>query len=113
MKIERFEDIEGWKLARELTKSVYKLTHSQLFSKDWGLKDQITRASGSVMHNIAEGFFSGSDTEFRRFLRYSQHSCAEVQSELYIALDQNIYHQTNFMIYIERQKKQNPLLGDL
>ncbi len=52
MKIERFEDIEAWQLARELTKAVYAVTRHTDFSRDWGLKDQITRASGSAMHNI-------------------------------------------------------------
>jgi hypothetical protein len=53
MKIERFEDIEGWQIGRRLTALVYDLTKKDLFSRDWGLKDQIQRASGSVMHNIA------------------------------------------------------------
>lgn len=56
MKIERFEDIEGWKKARELTKLIYSFTRKDQFTKDYGLKDQITRASVSVMLNIAEGF---------------------------------------------------------
>jgi len=111
MKIERFEDIDGWKLARELTKSVYKATRSQLFAKDWGLKDQITRAAGSVMHNVAEGFGSGSDTEFRRFLRYSQRSCVEVQSELYIALDQNYISLEAFQDLYRAAEKTKSTIG--
>ena len=55
MAIERFEDIEGWKLARELTRLVYSATKERDFSRDFGLKDQIQRAAGSAMHNIAEG----------------------------------------------------------
>lgn len=51
MKIERFEDIEAWKLARELTRKVYELTKGDAFSKDYGLKDQIREAAGSTMHN--------------------------------------------------------------
>ncbi len=88
MKITRFEDIEGWQLARELTKQDYALALRGTFAKDFGLRDQITRASGSVMHNIAEGFDAGSNAEFVKFLRYSQRSCSEVQSQLYVALDQ-------------------------
>ena len=87
MKITRFEDIEGWQLARELTKRVYAVAMRGAFAKDFGLRDQITRASGSAMHNIAEGFDGGSNAEFVKFLRYSQRSCSEVQSQLYVALD--------------------------
>ena len=88
MKIERFEDIEAWQLARELTRKVYKLTKKQGFSKDYGLKNQIQNAAGSAMHNIAEGFDSETNPEFIRFLRYAKRSCTEVQSELYLALDE-------------------------
>ena len=96
MGISHFEDIEGWQLARELAKAVYELTKQPAFSRDFGLRDQIQRASGSVMHNIAEGFDSGSNAEFVRFLRYSQRSCTEVQSQLYIARDQNYITETQF-----------------
>ena len=82
MKIERFEDIEGWKLARELTRMVYSATKQAEFGKDYGLRDQIQRAAGSAMHNIAEGFDGGSNPEFVRFLRYAQRSCTEVKSQL-------------------------------
>lgn len=88
MTIRRFEDIEGWQLARELTKQVYAVAMRGAFAKDFGLRDQITRASGSAMHNIAEGFDGGSNAEFVKFLRYSQRSCSEIQSQLYVALDQ-------------------------
>ncbi len=96
MKITRFEDIEGWQLARELTKQVYAVAMRGTFSKDFGLRDQITRASGSAMHNIAEGFDGGSNAEFVKFLRYSQRSCSEVQSQLYVALDQTYITQEEF-----------------
>lgn len=96
MPIRRFEEIEGWRLARELTKRVYAVAMRGAFSKDFGLRDQITRASGSVMHNIAEGFDGGSNAEFLKFLRYSQRSCSEVQSQLYIALDQAYLTQDEF-----------------
>jgi len=88
MKIECFEDIEAWQLARELTRKVYRLTKKQGFAKDYGLKRQIQDAAGSSMHNIAEGFDSESNMEFIRFLRYAKRSCTEVQSELYVALDE-------------------------
>lgn len=96
MKIERFEEIEGWQLGRELTRMVYAATRQPLFAKDFGLKDQITRAAGSVMHNIAEGFDGGSNAEFIKFLRYAQRSASEVQSQLYVALDQEYVSEKDF-----------------
>jgi len=96
MKIQRFEDIEGWLLGRELTRQIYEITGKGTFAKDFGLKDQIQRASGSIMHNIAEGFDGGSNKEFIRFLKYSQRSCSEVQSQLYVALDQEYISQERF-----------------
>lgn len=96
MKIERFEEIEGWQIGRELTKLVYSSTKRGEFSRDFGLKDQIQRAAGSVMHNIAEGFDGGSNAEFIKFLRYSQRSASEVQSQLYVALDQAYIDQDQF-----------------
>jgi four helix bundle protein len=88
MKIERFEDIEGWQLARSLTRKVCVLSRKPGFAKDYGLKNQIRDAAGSSMHNIAEGFDSETNAEFIRFLRYAKRSCSEVQSELYVALDE-------------------------
>jgi four helix bundle protein len=89
MKIERFENIEAWQLARELTKKVYRLSAKERLARDFGLRGQIQDAAGSSMHNIAEGFDSETNLEFLRFLRYAKRSCTEVQSELYVALDQD------------------------
>lgn len=77
-------------------KEIYVITGAGDLSRDFGLRDQIRRAAGSVMHNIAEGFEAGSDAEFIRFLRYAQRSCTEVQSELYVALDQNYVSEGQF-----------------
>lgn len=96
MKIERFEEIEAWQLARELTRMVYRLTKMERFAKDFGLKGQIQDAAGSTMHNIAEGFDAETTAEFIRFLRYAKRSCTEVQSELYVALDEDYITQTEF-----------------
>jgi four helix bundle protein len=96
MKIERFEDIEAWRLARELTRKVYTLTKKPEFARDFGLKGQIQEAAGSTMHNIAEGFDSETNPEFVRFLRYAKRSCTEVQSELYVALDQEYITNSEF-----------------
>jgi four helix bundle protein len=67
MKIEQFEDIEAWQLARELTRKVYSMTKKQGFAKDFELKRQIQAAAGSSMHNIAEGFDSETNAEFILF----------------------------------------------
>ncbi len=87
MKIEKFEDLDCWKKARELANLIYDLTSQRSFGKDFQLRDQMCDAAGSVMHNIAEGFEAGSDAEFVRFLKISRRSASEVQSELYLALD--------------------------
>jgi len=96
MGIERFEDIEAWQLARELSRNVYRLTNKLRFSKDYGLRNQIQDAAGSSMHNIAEGFDAETNPEFIRFLRYAKRSCTEVQSELYVALDEKYITEYEF-----------------
>ena len=96
MRINRFEDIAAWQLARELTQKIYALTKKAEFDKDFGLKAQIQNAAGSSMHNIAEGFDSETNPEFIRFLRYAKRSCTEVQSELYVALDQQYINNDEF-----------------
>ena len=85
--IKKFEDIIGWQEARTLVKMVYELTSTGAFSKDFGLRDQIRRASVSTMTNIAEGFDCESNIEFARFLVIARRSSVEVQSLLYAALD--------------------------
>ena len=87
-KIERFEDLQSWQKARQLANAVYELTRQPAFAKDFELRDQIRDAAGSVMHNIAEGFDAGTRAEFVRFLKIARRSASEVQSELYLALDQ-------------------------
>ena len=87
-KIERFEDLQSWQKARQLANAVYELTRRPAFAKDFQLRDQIRDAAGSVMHNIAEGFDAGTRAEFIRFLKIARRSASEVQSELYLALDQ-------------------------
>ena len=88
MKIEKFEDIESWQVARELTNDIYSYSKEGKFNKDFGLKDQIRRASVSIMANLAEGFDSKSNKAFINFLNYSYRSASEVQSLLYVAMDQ-------------------------
>ncbi len=87
MAIERFEDIAARQGARALVKSVYQLTEQGSFARDCGLRDQIRRATVSIMSNIAEGFERGSDKDFRHFLFIAKASAGEVRSLLYVALD--------------------------
>ena len=86
-KIERFEDIEAWKKARELAKEIYAISNEGLFSRDFGLRDQIRRAAVSVMSNIAEGFESQSRMLFISFLYRARGSAAELRAQAYVALD--------------------------
>ena len=94
--ITRFEDIEAWKTARELTRMVYALTEQGQFSKDFGLKNQIQRASVSVMSNIAEGFESRTQAQFLDYLGHAKASAGEVRCQLYIALDLKYLTQEQF-----------------
>jgi len=105
VKIEQFEDIEAWQLARELARKVYRLTKKPRFAKDYGLKRQIQDAAGSSMHNIAEGFDSETNAEFIRFLRYAKRSCTEVQSELYLALDEEYVSTDEFKDVYEQARR--------
>lgn len=94
--IRRFEEIRAWQSARNLVTRVYAITQQKQFSVDFALRDQIRRASISVMSNIAEGFDSGYSAEFTRFLRLAFRSCSEVQSQLYTALDLAYIDMTTF-----------------
>jgi four helix bundle protein len=95
--ITRFEDLEIWKLARDLAKSVFETyINSEPFKKDYSLKEQINRASGSVMDNIAEGFERNGRNEFISFLSIAKGSCGEIKSQLYRALDRKYILQPHF-----------------
>lgn len=96
MTIRRFEDLECWQLARELTRKVCTISGKGLFAKDFELRGQIRDAAGSSMHNCAEGFDAGTNPEFARFLRIAQRSSTEVKSQLYAALDQQYITQSEF-----------------
>lgn len=94
--IKSFEDIEAWRIARVLSKDIYGLTLQATFANDWGLKDQINRASGSIMDNIAEGFERGGTKEFIQFLAYAKGSAGEVSSQLHRAFDRNHLDEKTF-----------------
>lgn len=93
---ERFEDIIGWQKARELTKVDYGFTARNPASRDFGFRNQIRDAAVSSMSNIAEGFDRKTDREFQRFLYICRASASEVQSLLYVAMDQDYIVKAKF-----------------
>jgi four helix bundle protein len=96
VKWERFEDMDAWQKARELTKAVYQITSTGAFAVDFGLRDQIHRAAVSTMSNIAEGFERGGNKEFMQFLSLAKGSVGEVRSQLYVALDSSVLTEAQF-----------------
>lgn len=110
-KIERFEDIVAWQRARELTREVYGSSKTGAFARDFGLRDQIQRASVSTMANIAEGFERGGDKEFIQFLSTSKGSCGEVKSHLYVALDQQYVTSDRFKALYQRADEVSRLVA--
>lgn len=109
-KIEKFEDIEAWKKARELAKEIYAISNEGLFARDFGLRDQIRRAAVSVMSNIAEGFERGGDVEFR-FLAIAKGSAGEVKAQLYVALDAGLIDQATFDSLYKKAAETGNLVG--
>ena len=96
MKVDRFEDLDAWKVARELSNLIYAFGRETGFAKDYGFKDQVQRAAVSVMNNIAEGFERGSNKDFAKFLFIARASTGEVRSMLYLALDQKYITDDQF-----------------
>jgi four helix bundle protein len=95
-KVERFEDLKVLQAARESVAAIYEISANGSFSRDYALRDQIRRAAVSVPSNIAEGFSRHSNKEFIQFLFFAKGSAAEVQSQLYTALDQEHISQEQF-----------------
>jgi four helix bundle protein len=97
MKITCFEDIDAWQEARKLVKTVYDvIKKSPKFRKDFRLVNQVQDAAVSAMSNIAEGFARRSNREFIQYLFISKSSAAEVQSQFYVALDQEYIDENDF-----------------
>ena len=92
----KFEEIEAWKKSRELTRRIYALSRVGTFAKDFALRDQIRRASVSIMSNIAEGYDRSGTGEFVQFLATAKGSAAEVRCQLYVALDQAYITKNDF-----------------
>jgi len=102
-KIERFEDLIAWQKARELTRAIYEVTRHGAFAKDYGLSGQIQRAAVSIMSNLAEGFERGGRGQFHQFLSTAKAFCAEVRSQLYVALDVGYLDTTTFDRFMQRR----------
>jgi len=96
MKVTKFEELTVWKEARIFVKNIYEITKEINFIKDYGLKDQIQRASVSIIANIAEGFERNNNKEFIHFLCFSKASAGEVRSLLYVALDLGYIDESDF-----------------
>jgi four helix bundle protein len=112
-KIERFEDFIAWQKARKLTRQIYKATNLPAFSRDFGLKDQIRRAAVSIMSNIAEGFERGRPSEFHQFLSIAKGSCAELRSQLYVALDAGYVNEPQFQELMFDATEAGQVIGGL
>ncbi len=85
--IKRFEDLEIWQEARELSKSILDISKNSKLNQDYKLRDQIKASSGSVMDNISEGFERDGNLEFRQFLSIAKGSAGETRSQLYRVFD--------------------------
>ena len=84
MKINTFEEIIAWQKAKDLTIQIYSIFND---SKDFGFRDQIQRASVSVMNNIAEGYETGTNRHFKHYLFTAKASCAEVRSMIILGFE--------------------------
>ena len=103
--ITRFEDIRAWQTARELTRRIYLTSSRGTFARDYGLRDQMRRASVSIMSNIAEGFESDTQAQFIRFLGYAKASAGELRAQLYVALDAAYLTQDDFAVLFDLTEK--------
>ncbi len=112
-KIEKFEDIEAWKLSREISRLVYEVSRNERFAKDFALVNQIRRASISILSNIAEGFERDGDKEFIQFLAIAKGSCGEVRAQLYIALDQDYLDEAKFTSIVSKLVETSKMLSGL
>jgi len=111
--ITRFEDLECWNEARKLVNLVYAATRDGAFKKDLRLSGQIQAAATSSMANIAEGFIRRSDKEFIQFLFIAMSSAAEVQSHLYVALDQGYINDEQFRVIYDQANKTAMIISGL
>lgn len=92
----RFEDLEVWQRAKDLTNLIYKYSNDRAFARDFGLRDQMRRASVSIMSNIAEGFEGQTQAVFIKYPAHAKGSAGELRAQLYIAKDQGYINDEEF-----------------
>jgi four helix bundle protein len=109
--IQKFQDIQAWQSARELTRTIYSISASGAFARDFPLRDQIRRAAISIMSNIAEGFERGGNREFVQFLSVAKGSSGQVESQLYVALDQKYIPEDVFDALQQNVRSTSRLIG--
>ena len=112
-KLTRFEELIAWQKARLLTRDIYRTARMGEFSRDYGLAAQITKAAVSIMSNIAEGFERGKRGDFEHFLAIAKGSCAEVRSQLYVALDVGYLQEDGFNSLLNQAEEVGKIIGGL
>ena len=108
-KVERFEDLEIWQLAREICNKVHQIFETTSLCDNYALRNQMDKSSGSIMDNISEGFERNGNREFIQFLSIAKASCGELRSQLYRVLDRNHIDKASFealyeMVLLESKK---------
>jgi four helix bundle protein len=111
--IQRFEELEAWILARQLSKAIYQITETGKLARDVALHDQMRRAAVSVGSNIAEGFERDGNKEFRQFLSYAKGSAGELRAQLYMAADANYLPEEHFTTLMEMAQDTSNVIGGL
>ena len=109
--VRRFEDLEVWIAAKDASVMIYKITENESLRKDFGLKDQIRRASISVISNIAEGFERNGNKEFIQFLSIAKGSAGEVRAQLYIIKELNFINEEEFVLLYEKVTQVSKMLS--
>jgi len=107
-----FEELEIWKIARDLTNKIYSLSNRSRFSKDFGLREQIRRAAVSIMSNIAEGYERDGNQELIQFLAVAKGSCGEVRCQLYVVIDQEYIDKENGEQLVDLSKKLSIMINN-
>ena len=109
--IRRFEEIRAWQTARDLTRRVYEISNQGVLARDFGLRNQMRRASVSIMSNIAEGFESDTQQQFIRYLGHAKASAGELRAQLYVALDVGYFEEAEFTHLFDQAEKCSRQLG--
>jgi four helix bundle protein len=111
--IQKFEDLIAWRKARTLTARIYEETAKGKLAHDFGLREQIRKSAVSIMSNIAEGYERAGPSEFHRFLTIAKASCAELRSQLYVAIDVGYLGYEVFIDLLDQAEEVASLVGGL